>query len=346
MSRRVAAVPHGANVDTAIGFVDGAVLHPLCAVLVVAVAYQQGSLASPWFVACILVLVTRASVTLWRRLRQPAAIDWAKQAVVLTGGAHGIGLGLAHRIGATGARLAVLDARARPDTMPPHTVYCQCDLADAAQVAAALARIEAELGTATILISNAGTLSPLLASEQSAAEIGRVLGTNLAAPMQLTQGLLPGMLRSAHAHIVFVSSALAFVGIPRLSTYTASKAGLTMFYESLKLELRHIHHAHHVKTSIFFPSKVQTGLFSGIRMPEWLSPELSTDAVVDTIYSALDCAQGGEVYMPVFANLVPLYMFAPQSVRDLANWATGSVHAMRSYTGHARRPPGAAIDKV
>ncbi|KAJ2766933.1 hypothetical protein IWQ56_003521 [Coemansia nantahalensis] len=255
-------------------------------------------------------------------MSRAAAIDWAQQVVILTGGAHGIGLGLAQRIGAAGARLAVLDICVRPDALPPNLLYCQCDLADAAQVAAALAKIEAELGTATVLVNNAGTLSPLLVSELSAAEIGRVVGANLAAPMQLTQSLLPGMLRSAHAHIVFVSSALAFIGIPRLSTYTASKAGLAMFYESLRLELRHHHHARHVKTSIFFPSKVQTGLFDGVRMPEWLSPELATDAVVDAIFCALDRAQGGEVYMPAFANLVPLYMFAPQAVRDAVHWIT------------------------
>ncbi|KAJ1727040.1 hypothetical protein LPJ61_004798, partial [Coemansia biformis] len=319
MPGRRAAVPLGVNVDTAVGLVDAAFSAPLCAAFIVAAAYLRSMLSSPWLAVYVLAFLARSCAAWKSRLCEAEKIDWRQQVVVLTGGAHGIGLGLLRRLGTTGARVAVLDIVAVPDPMPANAIYCRCDLADSAQLTAALARVEVELGTATILINNAGTLSPCLVAELSASEIDRVVNANLVAPMKLTQHLLPGMLQCEHAHIVFVSSALAFIGIPRLATYTASKAGLAMFYESLKLELRHWLQARHVKATIIFPSKVQTGLFDGIRMPEWLSPELASETVVDAIFSALDHAQGGEVYMPVFANIAPLYMLIPPMLRDIAN---------------------------
>ncbi|KAJ2308800.1 hypothetical protein IWW55_000220 [Coemansia sp. RSA 2706] len=336
MARSVQSVPVGANVDTVASMADFVITSPICVLMATAVAYVQNCWRQMWFIGYMTVVVLRTAVALTSRLGYtPHKVDWGSQVVVLTGGAHGIGLSLLHKLQATGARVAVIDILDVPLEPAKNLAFYKCNLADLSQMYTVLDQIESELGAPTILINNAGTLCPRLVHEQSAEDIDRVLNVNFIAPVQLTRRLLPAMLASPAAHIIFVSSALAYIGVPQLATYTASKAGLTVFYESLKLELRHRLQASHVKSTIFFPSKVQTGLFNGLQLPQWLSPELPTELVADRIFAALDSGHTGEMYMPAFANLVPLYMFCPQWARDIANWAANSIETMRTYKGYA-----------
>ncbi|KAJ2776539.1 hypothetical protein H4R18_005619 [Coemansia javaensis] len=329
-------VQAGLNIDTAVCALSAVASEPLGAAAVVVAAFLRGALASPWLFAYLALFVGRAALAWGRRQQQGRArtVDWSQQVVVLTGGAHGIGLELLQRLSAAGARVAVLDIRPALDRVPAGARYYRCDLTDAAQVSAVLDQVGADLGTATMLVNNAGTVCPHLLAEQSVQDVERVVRTNLVAPMLLTRHLLPGMLGCAHAHIVFVSSALAFAGVPQLATYTASKAGLALFYESLRLELRYHHRAPHVKTTALFPSKVDTGLFSGIRMRHWLSPRLSAASVADAVFSALERSREGEVYMPAYVNFMPLYMFAPRAARDLVGRIAGSIDSMRTFRGH------------
>ncbi|KAJ2607415.1 hypothetical protein H4S08_004833 [Coemansia sp. RSA 1365] len=330
----MAVVPVGANVDTVVGVVDSITSVPVCAAIVLAVAYLHNAILKPWFVIYLSVFLLRSALSFWKCTREKSNnFDWSQQKVVLTGGAHGVGLGLLRRISAMGGHIAVLDIAEIPEPILPNTIYYKCDLSDLQQLSMTMEKVKNDMGTATILINNAGTLCPHLIADQSSSDITRVTNVNFIAPMQLTLMLLPGMLASQHAHIVFISSVLAYIGVPQLATYTASKSGLTIFYESLKLELRHRLKANHVKTTIIFPSKIQTGMFEGLQLPQWLSPTLSTDVVVDAILLSLEKGRGGEIYMPAFANLAPLYMFAPQTLRDITSWVAGSIDTMRTFEG-------------
>ncbi|PIA17732.1 NAD(P)-binding protein [Coemansia reversa NRRL 1564] len=276
------------------------------------------------------------ALSFWKNtLEKSNNFDWSQQKVVLTGGAHGVGLGLLRKISAMGGHIAVLDIAEIPEPIPPNTIYYKCDMSDLQQLSITMEKVQNDMGVATILINNAGTLCPKLVGDQNSSDITCVANVNFVAPMQLTRILLPGMLASSHAHIVFISSVLAYIGVPQLATYTASKSGLTIFYESLKLELRHRLKANHIKTTILFPSKIQTGMFEGLRLPQWLSPTLSTDVVIDAILFSLESGRGGEIYMPAFANLAPLYMFAPQALRDITSWVAGSIDTMRTFKGRA-----------
>ncbi|KAJ2499454.1 hypothetical protein GGH96_003519 [Coemansia sp. RSA 1972] len=335
MARFDQTVPVGANVDTLVSIIDIALSAPPCAVLVTAIAFVLNSLFNSWFLIYISLFALRFSTLLVSQLTtKPTKVDWSQHVVVLTGSAHGIGLCLLQKFSAAGARVAAIDILDIPMQPTDKVMLYKCNLADSTQLDATLSQIHKDLGTPTMLVNNAGTLCPLLLHEQSTADVERVTNVNFVAPVQLTRQLLPGMLKSPSAHIVFISSTLAYIGVPQLSTYTATKAAITMFYESLKLEIRHRLRAKHVKTTIFFPSKVQSGMFNGLNLPEWLSPELSVETVADRVFTALDTAQSGEVYLPVYTTLAPLYMYFPQYVRDAFNWVTNSVDTMRSYTGY------------
>ncbi|KAJ2649053.1 hypothetical protein IWW40_003464 [Coemansia sp. RSA 1250] len=328
------SVPVGANVDTVVSLLNLATSAPACMLLVTAFAYLQDCLSHAGYIAYIVLFALRFTSKLLASIQQPSKVDWSKQRVVLTGGAHGIGLCLLHKLTAAGAQVAAIDILDAPKDLSKNVTFYKCDLSDSQQLDATLDQIEAQMGAPTMLVNNAGTVCPRLVHEHSAADVERVLSVNLIAPMQLTRRLLPGMIKTSGAHIIFTASALSYIGVPQLSTYTASKAGLALFYESLKLELRHRLQATHVKTTAFFPSKVQSGMFNGLLLPKWLSPELPTAAVADRMFAALESGESGEVYMPVFASIAPLYMFFPQIARDLMNWLSNSIDTMRHFTGY------------
>ncbi|KAJ2742836.1 MutS protein msh4 [Coemansia sp. BCRC 34301] len=302
----------GRNVDTVVGVVSTLVSSPVCALLVAANALMRGSLSSPWMAAYAAVFAARFGSSWLERRRRAAAgpVDWANQVVLVTGGSHGIGLALVRRLAATEARIAVVSIAPMAGPVPPNVIEYLCDLADAEALEQAVDKVERDLGSVTMLINNAGTVCPLLVSEQSAKDIERVARVNFVAPMLLTRRVLPGMLASnGNSHVVFVSSVLAFMGVPQLATYTASKAGLTLFHESLSLELRHrLDAADRVRTTVVFPSKVASGMFAGLELPQWLSPELSPELVADVIFCSLRDRTGGEICLPVFATLAPLYL--------------------------------------
>ncbi|KAJ2497370.1 hypothetical protein IWW47_003632 [Coemansia sp. RSA 2052] len=328
----------GRNVDTVIGVVSALTSSPVCALLVAANALMRGALTSPWMAAYAAVFAARAG-SAWaerRRLAAAGPVDWAAQVVLVTGGSHGIGLSLVRRLAATSARVAVVSLEPVPEPVPANVTQYICDLSDAAALERAVDAVERDLGSVTMLINNAGTVCPLLVSEQSAADVERVARVNFVAPMLLTRRVLPAMLRSAErAHVVFVSSVLAFMGVPQLATYTASKAGVALFHESLSLELRHrLRVADRVRSTAVFPSKVASGMFGGLELPQWLSPDLSPDAVADAIFCALRDAQAGDVYMPFFATLAPLYLALPRAGRRFVHWVGNSLDSMRHFKGH------------
>jgi short-subunit dehydrogenase len=89
-----------------------------------------------------------------------------------------------------------------------------------------------------ILFNNAGVLIGGLTEEQSLQEIYEMMQINLNSLIHLTHSLLPGMLSRKRGKIINHSSAAAYVNIPSLSTYSASKAAVSAFTEALQLELK------------------------------------------------------------------------------------------------------------
>ncbi|KAJ1821972.1 hypothetical protein LPJ60_002307 [Coemansia sp. RSA 2675] len=331
----------GRNVDTVVGVVDTLTTSPVCALLVAANALMRGALASPWVGAYAALFAARAG-SAWlqrRRLAARGPVDWAKQVILVTGGSHGIGLSLVQKLAKTGARVAVVSLAPMPEPAPSSVTQYLCDLADAQALEDVVDSVERELGPVTMLVNNAGTVCPLLVSEQSAADVERVARVNFVAPMLLTRRVLPAMLRPecARAHIVFVASVLAYIGVPQLATYTASKAGVALFQESLSLELRHrLDVGGRVRSTAVFPSKVASGMFGGLDLPQWLSPELEPELVADAIFCALRDGTDGEICLPVFAMVAPLYMCLPRAGRRLVHWLGNSLDSMRSFRGHEK----------
>jgi short-subunit dehydrogenase len=116
-------------------------------------------------------------------------------------------------------------------------------------------------------------------------EIDRALDVNLRAPIVLTYGLLPAMIRRRRGHLVFMSSLSGKAGTPGAAIYNASKHGLRGFASSLRADLR----TSGVGVSAIFPGFIRDAGFyaeSGVKLPRGVgtrSPQDVARAVVRAI---------------------------------------------------------------
>jgi NAD(P)-dependent dehydrogenase (short-subunit alcohol dehydrogenase family) len=169
-----------------------------------------------------------------------APMSEAKVAVV-TGAARGIGLATARRFIEAGYAVAMLDIDAAgveraAEALPGRVLPIVCDVADIAQVRAAAAKVEADLGRVVALVNNAGValFKPIL--ETTLEEWQRVLAVNLDGPFICTQVFAPAMLRGGGAVVNIASISGVRASALRVA-YGTSKAALMHLTKQQALEL-------------------------------------------------------------------------------------------------------------
>ena len=145
------------------------------------------------------------------------------QVAIVTGGASGIGRAIAQRLSRDGAVVAVFDLAA------PLPV----NVADEAQVSAAVERVLADQHRIDILVNNAGIYPHTPFEELTFAEWRRVLATNLDSVFLCTRAVYPAMTERGYGRIVNVASAAFLVGAPDMTHYVASKGGVIGFTRAL-----------------------------------------------------------------------------------------------------------------
>jgi short-subunit dehydrogenase len=88
-----------------------------------------------------------------------------------------------------------------------------------------------------VLVNNAGQFTAGLLETQDVDAIYAMLQVNLLGTIHLTRHLLPGMLARGRGKVVINSSVVAYANFPAVTTYAASKAGISGFAEALRREL-------------------------------------------------------------------------------------------------------------
>ena len=166
----------------------------------------------------------------------------AGQGAIVTGGARGIGLGIAQRLAAEGCRVALwdlafdkFDATAAGFTpASTHTV----DVSDYGQVEAAFAATEKALGAVDILINNAGINEPVApVSDYPLDAWDRVLAVDLTGVFYCCRVAIPAMRARKYGRIVNVASIAGKEGNPGIAAYASAKAGVIGFTKSVAREL-------------------------------------------------------------------------------------------------------------
>ena len=165
---------------------------------------------------------------------------------VVTGGASGIGLGVARRFVADGHRVALFDLKgadaAAADLVPagaagPDVIGVEVDVADRASVDAGFARVRAELGPVEILVTSAGIEAFQPLGDISADSWDRIIAVNLTGTFSCVQAAVPDMLAAGWGRIVTIASSSAQSGAPHMAHYSASKGGVISLTKSLAVEL-------------------------------------------------------------------------------------------------------------
>ena len=169
-------------------------------------------------------------------------MDLQGKRVVITGASRGIGAEIAKEFAAAGSQV-VLSARTESAISSLATeingLAIPFDANDPEDVRTYIDRVENTAGPIDILINNAGIEKSTLVEDITEKEIEETLRINLISPQVLTSAVLPKMLSRGSGHLVYTSSIAATTGNPAMSAYCSSKAGLTRYAESLRMELRY-----------------------------------------------------------------------------------------------------------
>jgi len=160
--------------------------------------------------------------------------------ILITGGGSGLGRGLAeafHKRGNTviiaGRRKEVLDQVVAAN---PGIVALQLDVQSEASINAFAEELTAKFPGLNVLINMAGIMKTEQIIDPKAAE--ETINTNLLAPIRLTAALLPTLQKQPSSTIMNVSSGLAFTPLALTPTYSATKAAIHSWSQSLRYQLK------------------------------------------------------------------------------------------------------------
>lgn len=178
---------------------------------------------------------------------------------LVTGASRGIGLAVADALRAAGAHVVRL-ARSLTDRAAERQTDLACDVADAAQVERAVARIRGALGTPDIVVNNAGIFFIKPLDETSPDEFARTLAVNLVGPFLVARALIPHLVAKGAGHLVTVGSVSDHVAFTGSAAYAASKFGVRGMHEVMRAELARTG----VRTTLVSPGPVDTDIWDAV----------------------------------------------------------------------------------
>ena len=164
---------------------------------------------------------------------------------VITGGASGVGLGVAEHLVRDGHRVGLLDidgemaikAAAQLRADGADAIGVQADVTDRERVVAALDEVRREFGPISIVITSAGIDENAAVGDITAEAWARVLNVNLTGTFNAIQPAVPDMKAAGWGRIVTISSLAAEAGAPMMAHYAASKGGVISLTKALAFEL-------------------------------------------------------------------------------------------------------------
>lgn len=195
-------------------------------------------------------------------------MDWKGKTVFLTGASSGIGEALAVALAKQGATLGLLARReellnelaAKCEAASGKASTFACDVVDPEAVHQAAERFRQEFGHIDIMIANAGIGGNDAATRAyEPASVKKLIDINLLGAINSVHAVVPQMIDHGSGHLVAISSLAGYRGLPKSAAYSASKAGMTAFFESVRLD----NAKHGIDVTIIHPGFIRTPLTAG-----------------------------------------------------------------------------------
>lgn len=194
-------------------------------------------------------------------------MDWKGKTVFLTGASSGIGAALAVALSDKGAILGLVARRKEllDDLADRCELFCTarvfvCDVTDPEALKAAADVFRDEFGHIDIMIANAGMGgNDTLTRAYDPASVKRLIDINLLGAVNSIHAVIQPMIEHGSGQLVAISSLAGFRGLPKSAAYSASKAAMTAFFESVRLDVKH----QGVDVTIIQPGFIKTPLTSG-----------------------------------------------------------------------------------
>ncbi|MDJ0866572.1 MAG: SDR family oxidoreductase [Myxococcota bacterium] len=194
-----------------------------------------------------------------------SASPWAGRRALVTGGSSGIGLAVARRLVAAGARVAIVARREAPlraacDALqqaapgPIRPTWVPLDVSDAEAVQAGVDRCADALGGLDLLVNNAGAAWAGTFLETPPERFRELLEVNFLGVVHVTRAALPHLVRAGRGDVAIVSSFAGLFAPYGYTAYAPTKYAATGFAEALRQELR----PHGIGVSVVFPTDTDT----------------------------------------------------------------------------------------
>jgi short-subunit dehydrogenase len=237
---------------------------------------------------------------------------------MITGASSGIGRGLALELSRRGAKVGLVARRA--DSLAElvqeiagaggKALALPTDVMDADSLRDAADQLRSDLGPIDVLIANAGVGATVDGADLKGSAVANVINVNVLGAANSVEAVVPEMVKRGSGHLVVISSLAAYRGLPKSAAYCASKAAVSAFFESLRLDLQ----PRGIAVTIIHPGFIKTPLTAGRQAQMPFLMEL--DDAVQKIVSAIERRKKSYAFPWQLASVVRIGMIMPNFMYD------------------------------
>ena len=243
---------------------------------------------------------------------------WNDKTVMITGASSGIGRGLAVELARRGAKVGLIARRAAAltevvreiESVNGKALALPGDVMDVASLSAAATQLRSTFGPIDVLIANAGVGATVDGAELKGSTVAGVINVNVLGAANSVEVVVPEMVKRGKGQLVVISSLAAYRGLPKSAAYCASKAAVSAFFESLRLDLE----PRGIDVTIIHPGFIKTPLTAGRHAQMPFLMEL--DAAVAKIISAVEKRKKSYAFPWQLASIVRAGMIMPNFMYD------------------------------